>query len=125
MRISDWSSDVCSSDLFYSQESGINIDIDAVYSRVPLSRNITDAALLAPGTSRGDTAFGNLPSFAGSSVAANVILINGYNATAPRRFPGLMNDLPFEFFQQGDVKTGGFQAESDRETGGNPSVVPR
>src|SRR3546814_20951411 len=109
MRISDWSSDVCSSDLFYSQESGINIDIDAVYSRVPLSRNITDAALLAPGTSRGDTAFGNLPSFAGSSVAENVILINGYNATDPRRFLGLMNDIPLELLPTVDVKTDGFQ----------------
>src|SRR3546814_2407705 len=56
---------------FYSQESGINIDIDAVYSRVPLSRNITDAALLAPGTSRGDTAFGNLPSLDRKSTRLN------------------------------------------------------
>jgi len=110
---------------YYSQESGINIDIDQVYSRVPLSRNITDAALLAPGTSRGDTAFGNLPSFAGSSVAENVYLINGYNATDPRRFLNLMNDIPFEFFQQVDVKTGGFQAEYGRATGGITSVVTR
>src|SRR3546814_17498320 len=117
MRISDWSSDVCSSDLFYSQESGINIDIDAVYSRVPLSRNITDAALLAPGTSRGDTAFGNLPSFAGSSVAANVILINGYNAPKPRRFHGCMNDIPFQFLQPGAVKTDGLHACSVHENG--------
>src|SRR3546814_8746105 len=36
-----------------------------------------------------------------------------------------MNDIPFEFFQQVDVKTGGFQAEYGRATGGITSVVTR
>lgn len=110
---------------FFSQESGINIDIDNLYQRVPLDRNPISAALLAPGTSAGDTAFGNLPSFSGSSVSENIYYINGFNATDPRRFLGLMNDIPFEFFAQEDVKTGGFQAEYGRNTGGVINLVTR
>jgi len=115
---------------YYSQESGINIDIDNLLTRVPVPRNITDAALLAPGVTRADTGFvsaagGQLVSFAGSSAGENVIQINGFNATDPRRFLGLMNSIPFEFFQQIDVKTGGFQAEYGRATGGITSLVTR
>lgn len=110
---------------YYSQESGINIDIDNLYTRVPLPRDIVDASLLAPGATGGDAAFGNLPSFSGASVAENVYYVNGFNATDPRRFLGLMNEIPFEFFQQIDVKTGGFQAEYGRATGGIISLVTR
>lgn len=110
---------------FFSQESGINIDIDNLYQRVPLGRNAVSAALLAPGATAGDTAFGNLPSFSGSSVSENIFYVNGYNATDPRRFLGLMNDIPFEFFEQVDVKTGGFQAEYGRNTGGVINLVTR
>jgi len=118
---------------YYSQESGINIDIDNLLTRVPVPRNIFSAALLAPGTMGGDVsnpAFtdgnGNaLPSFSGSSISENVYQINGYNSSDPRRFLGLMNQIPFEFFQQIDVKTGGFQAEYGRATGGIISLVTR
>ncbi|MDP1696806.1 MAG: TonB-dependent receptor [Xanthomonadaceae bacterium] len=110
---------------YYSQESGINIDIDNLLTRVPVPRNIFSAALLAPGTTAGDASFGNLPSFSGSSVSENVYQINGYNSSDPRRFLGLMNQIPFEFFQQIDVKTGGFQAEYGRATGGIISLVTR
>ncbi|MDP2186673.1 MAG: carboxypeptidase regulatory-like domain-containing protein [Xanthomonadales bacterium] len=115
---------------YYSQESGINIDIDQLLTRVPVPRNIMDAALLAPGVTQGDRNFeaasgGELVSFAGSSAGENVFLINGYNSTDPRRFLGLMNSIPFEFFQQIDVKTGGFQAEYGRATGGIISLVTR
>ncbi len=107
------------------QEGGIVVDVDDLVARIPVPRNITDVALLAPGVARGDSAFGNLPSIAGSSVAENTIYVNGYNITDLRRFLGPMNRIPFEFFQQVDVKSGGFQAEFGRATGGVTNLVTR
>ncbi|MDA3935229.1 MAG: carboxypeptidase regulatory-like domain-containing protein [Gammaproteobacteria bacterium] len=108
-----------------SQEGGITVDTDDLVARVPLGRDITDIALLAPGAVPGDSAFGNLPSFGGASVAENVIYVNGYNTTDLRNFLGQMNEVPFEFYQQVDVKTGGFQAEFGRATGGVINLVTR
>lgn len=107
------------------QEGGIVVDTDDLVARVPLGRNITDIALLAPGVSQGDAAFGNLPSIAGSSVAENVIYVNGFNITDLRRGLGPGNIIPFEFFQQVDIKSGGFQAEFGRTTGGVTNLVTR
>ncbi|HQW80740.1 MAG TPA: carboxypeptidase-like regulatory domain-containing protein [Pseudomonadota bacterium] len=39
--------------------------------KIPVGRDVTNVALLAPGTVKGDTGFGNLASFGGSSVAEN------------------------------------------------------
>src|SRR3546814_21153599 len=75
MRISDWSSDVCSSDL--STTTGIAIDLQDLTARMPLGRSLTDAALLAPTATAGDTTFGNLASLGGASVAENAYYING------------------------------------------------
>src|SRR3546814_16494359 len=79
MRISDWSSDVCSSDL--STTTGIAIDLQDLTARMPLGRSLTDAALLAPTATAGDTTFGNLASLGGASVAENAYYINGLNIT--------------------------------------------
>lgn len=84
---------------------------------LPVSRNITDVALLAPGTTRGDSAFGNLASFAGSSVAENAYYINGFNITDFRNGLG-GSAIPFEAYQDFQVKTGGYSAEFGRSTGG-------
>lgn len=108
-----------------SQEGGITVDTDDLVARVPLGRNITDITLLAPGAVGGDSAFGNLPSFGGSSVAENTYYVNGYNFTDLRDFLGPMNLIPFEFFQQIDVKTGGYQSEFGRATGGVINMVTR
>ncbi|NUS59555.1 MAG: carboxypeptidase regulatory-like domain-containing protein, partial [Lysobacter sp.] len=50
-------------------------------AKIPVARNTTDVALLAPGTVRGDAAFGNLASFGGASVAENQYFFNGFNIT--------------------------------------------
>jgi Carboxypeptidase regulatory-like domain len=110
---------------YLGQEGGIVVDTDDLVARVPLPRNITAVALLAPGASQGDSSFGNLPSFSGSSVAENTIYVDGYNITDPRRLLGAMNNVPFEFFQQVDVKSSGFQAEFGRTTGGVTNLVTR
>ena len=50
-------------------------------AKIPVPRDTTSVALLAPGTVRGDAAFGNLASFGGSSVAENQYYVNGFNIT--------------------------------------------
>src|SRR5437660_660693 len=50
---------------------GAVIPIGELATRVPVQRDLTSVVLLAPGTAAGDTAFGNLPAVAGSSVSEN------------------------------------------------------
>lgn len=97
--------------------TGINLDVQETFDRLPTSRNIAAIQLLAPGTTPGDSAFGNEVSINGSSVAENVYYLNGMNITNFRTLLG-GNTVPFTFYQQVDVKTGGFQAEFGRNTGG-------
>jgi len=104
--------------------TGINIDVDELLGRTPVSRDITSLVLLAPGTTEGDSAFGNLASVSGSSVAENVYLVNGLNVTNFRNFTG-SSSVPFEFYQQVDVKTGGYQAEFGKAIGGVVNAVTR
>jgi hypothetical protein len=84
---------------------------------LPVARNPTAVALLAPGTTLGDTAFGNLASFGGASVSENAYFVNGFNISNFRN--GLdPADVPFDFYNQFEIKTGGYGAEFGRSTGG-------
>ncbi len=85
--------------------------------QIPVERNTTAVALLAPGTSQGIASFGNLASFGGSSVAENAYYVNGFNLTNFRTGLG-GSTVPFEFYDQFEVKTGGYSAEFGRSTGG-------
>lgn len=84
---------------------------------LPVARNPTAVALLAPGTTLGDTAFGNLASFGGASVAENAYFVNGFNISNFRNGLDPAN-IPFEFYNQFEIKTGGYGAEFGRSTGG-------
>jgi hypothetical protein len=86
---------------------------------IPVARDLTSAALLAPGAVRGDVAFsdGKLASFGGSSVAENQYYVNGFNVT--NSFRGLnFSSIPFEAIAEQQVKTGGYGAEFGRSLGG-------
>ena len=86
-------------------------------NKIPVARDTTSVALLAPGTVRGDAAFGNLASFGGSSVAENQYYVNGFNIT--NSFRGLnFAAIPFEAVAEQQVKTGGYGAEFGRSLGG-------
>lgn len=98
-------------------ETGININVTDLQTKVPVGRDLTSITLLAPGAVEGDGAFGFLPSFGGSSVAENQYLVNGLNITNFRNFTGFSN-VPFEFYESVDVKTGGFQAQYGKAIGG-------
>ncbi|HQV57955.1 MAG TPA: TonB-dependent receptor, partial [Ilumatobacteraceae bacterium] len=91
---------------------------------LPVGRDITNVALLAPGTVKGDTGFGNLASFGGSSVAENGYYINGFDVTNIRNFLSYAN-LPFEAIGQQQVKSGGYGAEYGRSLGGVISLVTK
>ncbi len=86
-------------------------------NKIPVPRNGTAVALLAPGTVRGDAAFGNLASFGGASVSENQYFLNGFNIT--NTFQNLaFVQVPFEAIAEQQVKTGGYGAEFGRSTGG-------
>ena len=117
---------------FNSTTTGITVDVGEAFSQAPLGRDATSVVLLAPGTSLGDSAFstlqygasGNIASFAGSSVGENVYYVNGMNITNFRNFVG-GSTIPFELFDQIEVKTGGYQAEFGRSTGGVTNAVTK
>ena len=107
-----------------SSVESTSIFTEAQFDAVPVARNVTGVALLAPGTTRGDTAFGNLASFGGSSVAENAYYINGFNVT--NIYKGVAySQLPFEAIAETQVKTGGYGAEFGRSTGGVINIITK
>lgn len=105
-----------------SSESALNISAVEL-ERIPVPRDVTSVALLAPGTTKGDSRFGGA-SFGGSSVAENTMYINGLNVTNFRNGLGFSN-VPYEFYDQFQVKTGGYSAEFGRSTGGVVNAVTK
>lgn len=100
-----------------SSVESVTIMTAKTISELPVARNTTAVALLAPGTTQGVAAFGNLVSFGGSSVGENSYFVNGFNLTNHRNGLG-GGTVPFEFYDQFQVKTGGYGAEFGRSTGG-------
>ncbi|MDO6425698.1 TonB-dependent receptor [Thalassotalea sp. 1_MG-2023] len=106
-----------------SSDSGLVIG-DVEINRMPIARNITSVALLAPGTVKGDSAFGNTASFGGSSVAENACYINGLEVTNTRQGLGC-GEVPFEFYKEFQIKTGGYSAKYGRATGGTMNSITK
>jgi hypothetical protein len=109
--------------------TGAVFNVQDTFSRIPVARSITGIQLLAPQTSFGDTAFDTNVSpanvsISGGSVAENIFYINGMNVTNFRTGVG-GGTVPFEFYDQVQVKTGGYQAEYGRATGGAIIAVTR
>jgi hypothetical protein len=96
----------------------------AQIAELPVARDITNVALLAPGTVKGDSGFGNLASFGGSSVAENGYYINGFDVTNIRNFIAYAS-LPFDAIGEQQVKTGGYGAEFGRSLGGVINIVTK
>jgi len=111
------------------------IDVSSVDSRtvltaqqlanIPVARNITAAALLAPGVVAGDSRYGSQAlSFGGSAASENATYINGYSVTNPLNNIG-SSQLPFDAIDQQQVLTGGYGAEFGRSTGGVINVITK
>ena len=92
-------------------------------ARMPVDQSLTSVALLAPGVVSGNASFGGI-SFGGSSVAENSVFINGLNVTDFYRRQSF-SAAPFAFFQEFQVKTGGYSVEFGRSTGGVINAVTR
>ena len=107
-----------------SSSESMKIINQALINRIPISRDVTAIALLAPGTTEGDAGFGNLTSFGGSSVGENSFYINGMNITNFRNSLG-GSEVPFEMYDSFEVKTGGYSAEFGRSTGGVVNAVTK
>jgi outer membrane receptor for ferrienterochelin and colicin len=106
----------------FSTEVSTNINRQEL-ARMPVEQSLAAVALLAPGVVPGNSSFGGI-SFGGSSVAENSVFINGLNVTDFYRRQSF-SSAPFAFFDQFQVKTGGYSVEFGRSTGGVINAVTR
>ncbi|MFL6673114.1 MAG: carboxypeptidase regulatory-like domain-containing protein, partial [Massilia sp.] len=90
-------------------------------AKLPVQPTLNAIVLLAPNTTKGDSAFGNTSSFGGSGVSENSFYLNGFPITNPLSQLGGM-ELPFGAIQSANVLTGGFGAEFGRSIGGVLSI---
>lgn len=109
---------------FSGTTSGVAVDVAELVKTVPIGRDLTSVVMLAPGTTKGDTTFGNLASISGSSVAENAYYINGLNTTNFDNYLGSA-EVPFDFYKSVEVKSGGYPAEFGRATGGIVNAVSK
>ncbi|WP_425602411.1 TonB-dependent receptor [Luteibacter aegosomatis] len=105
-----------------STETATNISREEI-RRLPVDQNVQAVALLAPGVNKGNAGFGGI-SFGGSSVAENSFYVNGLNVTDFYNRNGF-SQAPFAFYQEFQVKTGGYSVEFGRTTGGVVNAVTR
>lgn len=116
---------------FTQTTTGATLDVEELIDQVPVGRTITAVTLLAPGAVAGDSQFAvstsqlqTPPSISGASVAENAYFVNGLNTT------NFVNGLggagvPFEFYKTVEVKTGGYNAEYGRATGGVINAITK
>lgn len=113
--------------------TGANITSELL-QQVPVGRHIASAMYLAPSVSSSGTAGANNPSIAGGSGLDNQYVIDGVNVTNQGYgalgsysivFGSLGNATPFDFIQEVQVKTGGYEAEFGQSVGGLVNVVTK
>jgi len=112
---------------------GANID-ETLMKNVPVGRNIAAVMAMAPGVSDSDGAGASNPSINGASGLENEYIIDGANTTDPgfggfgtysRIFGSLGNGINFDFIQEVQVQTGGFEAQYGEALGGIVNVVTK
>ena len=98
-----------------------------VIEKLPVGRNYADVVFTQPGVQAdfGETQGRSLAiSIYGSTSSENLFLIDGVNTTnVIKGFQG--KDINSEFIQEVEVKTGGYQAEYGRNTGGVVNVITK
>ena len=109
-----------------STSVGTNLDQTAIES-LPTGRSYSSIVQVAPGVSSDanpHNANQTTITVYGSSGAENAFYIDGYNTTQMEYgFQG--KQMNFEFIQEVDVKTGGYEAEYGRSTGGIINVITK
>ncbi len=103
-------------------------------SRLPVGRRFSDTLYLAPGVSTGGNVGVANPSVGGSSGLENQYVVDGVNITNGGYgalgsysivFGSLGNGTPYDFMEEVQVKTGGYEAEFGQATGGVINVVTK
>jgi len=119
-----------------STVSGLTVDSDSFLSELPVRREASEIALLAPGTFAADsywqvarfkgifTPGQSFVSFSGTSFGETSYQVDGLNIT---NFFNMMGSsfVPMAFVDQVQVKTGGYEAEFGRSTGGVINMVTK
>lgn len=99
-----------------------------LFSNIPNQRTITSLYSIAPTVSRSGlrdaSGRDRDPSVGGSSGPENNYILDGVNTSDPA-FGGSGANLPFEFVQEVEVKTGAFGAEYGLSTGGIFNVITK
>ena len=116
-----------------STSIGATLD-SATLSRLPVGRRFSDTLYLAPGVTTGGSVGVANPSVGGSSGLENQYVVDGVNITNGGYgalgsysivFGSLGNGTPYDFMQEVQVKTGGYEAEFGQATGGVINVVTK
>jgi hypothetical protein len=107
--------------------SGTNVSTDQ-FSNFPTQRTVQSLYTIAPTVTRSGlrdaSGRDRDPSVAGSSGPENNYILDGVNTTDPA-FGGSGANLPFEFVQEVEVKTGSYGAEYGLSTGGIFNVITK
>ncbi|MCC7415634.1 MAG: TonB-dependent receptor [Acidobacteria bacterium] len=116
-----------------SASAGVNID-SAALARLPVPRQLGDTLYLAPGVSSGGGTGRANPSISGGSGLDNQYIVDGVNITNPGYgalgsysivLGSLGNGVTFDFIQEVQVKTAGYEAQYGQATGGVVNVVTK
>lgn len=92
------------------------------FTQLPIGRTFTSVTFLTPGVTGGG--YGSNPSVRGASAAENRYVIDGLDTT-DTGFGTLGGDLAFQFIEEVEVKTGGYQAEYAGAPGGFVNVITK
>jgi len=107
--------------------SGSNISTEQ-FSNFPTQRTVQSLYSIAPTVARSGlrdaSGRDRDPSVAGSSGPENNYILDGVNTTDPA-FGGSGANLPFEFVQEVEIKTGAYGAEYGKSTGGIFNVITK
>ena len=103
-----------------STESATNVTARGIATAAGRARRLVGRAAGA-GREQRRRSFGGV-SFGGSSVAENTVYINGLNVTDFYNRDGF-SAVPFAFYKEFQVKTGGYSVEFGRTTGGVINAV--
>jgi len=107
--------------------SGTNVSTE-FFSNIPTSRTVQGLYTIAPTVARSGlrdaSGRDRDPSVAGSSGPENSYILDGVTTTDPA-FGGGGSNLPFEFVQEVQVKTGAYGADQGLSTGGVFNVITK
>ena len=107
--------------------TGSNVTTEQ-FSNFPTQRTVQGLYTIAPTVTRSGlrdaTGRDRDPSVAGSSGPENNYILDGVNTTDPA-FGGSGANLPFEFVQEVEIKTGAYGAEYGKSTGGIFNVITK